>query len=364
MFSRLAKVALALSALSVCSGATSTFVLETGEIIRGEVQTKTAEVVEVKTAYGDIKIPYMAIKSETLDEIPASAASSDSQMPEGATLAADEEDDGQPPTDTALAMFPDAGSTNDAKESLEARIISWQKQYRTFLQTWVPEGWSFKLRGGFTLEQTTVTKNIISLGASAKRQWDEASFSFDSFYNYETQKSAAGVETTTTDKYGASTDIKWNFLGSESHWFVSDLMSYRHDGIKKIYAQVDHGVGLGYSFTLPEWGIQWDVSMGPAVRYIDAHNYDTHWVPMAILNEQLKWDITDILRFEHKGYMGMGLTTGNEGTIYIMVGLVFWPKEIVSLALRYTNDYDSINEPSAIKNEQKLILSLEIPISR
>ena len=87
MFSRLEIVALALSALSGCSGATSTFVLETGEIIRGEVQTKTAEVVEVKTAYGDIKIPYMAIKSETLDEIPA-AADSDSEMPEDATLAA------------------------------------------------------------------------------------------------------------------------------------------------------------------------------------------------------------------------------------------------------------------------------------
>lgn len=83
---------------------------------------------------------------------------------------------------------------------------------------------------------------------------------------------------------------------------------------------------------------------------------------MAILNEQLTWDITDILRFEHKGYMGMGLTTGNEGTIYIMIGLVFMPEEIVSLALRYTNDYDSINSPSAIKNEQRLIFSIEIPI--
>lgn len=45
-----------------------------------------------------------------------------------------------------------------------------------------------------------------------------------------------------------------------------------------------------------------------------------------------------------------------------MVGLVFMPEEIVSLALRYTNDYDSINSPSAIKNEQRLIFSIEIPI--
>ena len=83
---------------------------------------------------------------------------------------------------------------------------------------------------------------------------------------------------------------------------------------------------------------------------------------MAILNEQLTWDITDILRFEHKGYMGMGLTTVIEGTIYILVGLVFMPEELVSLALRYTNKYDSINSPSAIKNEQRLIFYIEIPI--
>ena len=83
---------------------------------------------------------------------------------------------------------------------------------------------------------------------------------------------------------------------------------------------------------------------------------------MARLIEQLTWDITDILRFEQKGYMGMGLTNGNEGTTYIRVCLVFMPEEIVSLALRYTNDYDSINSPSAIKNEQRLIFSIEIPI--
>ena len=45
-----------------------------------------------------------------------------------------------------------------------------------------------------------------------------------------------------------------------------------------------------------------------------------------------------------------------------MVGLVFAPKEVVSIALRLTNDFDTINSSLAIKNEQKLILSIEIPL--
>lgn len=360
---KLAKSAILLLWLACEAAASSTFVLETGEIIKGVVLTKTAENVEVRTAYGDIKIPYTAIKTETVDDPPPSA-NSDTTSENGAAETLDiengigiEEVGIEPP-----ALFPDSGSTNDAKDTLETKIISWKKQYRTFLESWVPEGWDFNLRGGATIEHTTTSKTLFSFGGSAKREWDEFFYSFDAFYDYETQTDTAGVTSTTTDKYGANSDFRWNFLGENSDWFFSNIISYRHDGIKQIYDQIDNAVGLGYSFELPEWGIKWDVSFGPAVRYIDAYDYDYHWIPMAILNEQLTWDITDILRFEHKGYMGMGLTTGNEGTIYIMVGLVFMPEEIVSLALRYTNDYDSINSPSAIKNEQRLIFSIEIPI--
>ena len=64
---KLAKSAILLLWLACEAAASSTFVLETGEIIKGVVLTKTAENVEVRTAYGDIKIPYTAIKTETVD---------------------------------------------------------------------------------------------------------------------------------------------------------------------------------------------------------------------------------------------------------------------------------------------------------
>lgn len=43
-----------------------------------------------------------------------------------------------------------------------------------------------------------------------------------------------------------------------------------------------------------------------------------------------------------------------------MAGFVFAPDGIVSVALRFTNDYDDVN--SEVINEHKVILSLEIPI--
>ena len=230
---KLAKSAILLLWLACEAAASSTFVLETGEIIKGVVLTKTAKDVEVKTAYGDIKIPYKAIKTETVDETPSpanSAAASEYGTADAlyvGTGTGIEEVGIEPP-----ALFPDSGSTNDAKDTLEARIISWKKQYRTFLESWVPEGWDFNLRGGATIEHTTTSKTLFSFGGSAKREWDEFSYSFDAFYDYETQTDTSGVTSTTTDKYGANSDFRWNFLGESSNWFFSDLISYRHDGIK------------------------------------------------------------------------------------------------------------------------------------
>ena len=95
---------------------------------------------------------------------------------------------------------------------------------------------------------------------------------------------------------------------------------------------------------------------------MDAADYDRHYIPMLFLSENLTWDITDLLRLEHQGYFGMDLETAKSGTAYVMVGLAFAPKEVVSIALRLTNDFDTINSSLAIKNEQKLILSIEIPL--
>ena len=128
--------------------------------------------------------------------------------------------------------------------------------------------------------------------------------------------------------------------------------------------QIDESVGVGYNFEIPTWGLKWSVSIGPGCRYIDALDYNRHMIPMIFLNETLTWDLTDLLRLEHTGYFGMDATTGEQGTAYVMLGLVFMPKGVFSLAFRLTNDFDTINSSLAIKNEQKLILSLEIPIQR
>lgn len=67
--------------------------------------------------------------------IPPPSANSDATSENGAAETLDvengigiEEVGIEPP-----ALFPDSGSTNDAKDTLETKIISWKKQYRSFL---------------------------------------------------------------------------------------------------------------------------------------------------------------------------------------------------------------------------------------
>lgn len=327
------------------------FVLSTGETLIGEVISRDDVSVEIKNSYTIIKFPSRLVLNETLEQVVPEPAAA----PIAEKIMAEKSDDEWRP------FFGSEKSVVGRNDPLYTYLRGTRKAYRDFMDSIVPEGFSAKFSIGYSNEVTTLAKDKLYLYLTAMHEWDDMSFSLTGFYNYEWQKTFAGVETTTTDKYGLSGDYRWSFWGRESDWFLSVVSSYRHDSIKQIYHQYDEFVALGYDFKFPRWGFKWSVAVGPGARYIEAAGFDRHLVPMGYVNESLTWDLTELLRFEHTGLFGLDVETSDYGTAYVMAGLVFAPEGIVSIALRYTIDYDGVN--SQITDERKLILSLEIPIT-
>ena len=350
-----------LGACAACANPSTTLKLNTGETLIGEVVARDDDFVEIQNSYANIKVPTCIIVDETTD------------APEEVAVV---------PIDRSGDQFSDSNDANSeewrpffgAEKSVIGRnnpiyrgFKEFTDEYRQFLEQILPEGLEMKITAGISNEISTLRKNSYYFSGYATKEWKTMSFSASGFYNYEWQKTFDCVESVVTDKYGANASYKWNFLDSpennyNSGWYFTTMSSYRHDSIKGIELQVDSSIGLGYDFKIPSIGLEWSVSAGPGGRYLDAADYDRHYIPMLFLSENLTWDITDLLRLEHQGYFGMDLETAKSGTAYVMVGLVFAPKEVVSIALRLTNDFDTINSSLAIKNEQKLILSIEIPL--
>ena len=332
--------------------------LHTGEIIIGEIISRSADSIEIKNSYATIIIPSKLVVSEITKPV------DDSQKSELDDVSSKSVASGGSSEEAVWTpLFGSESSIIGSNDPIYKEFRKMREQYREFIEEILPEDIKIKLLTGISLETSTLHNNSYYFYASAAKEWETMSFSVNGFYNYEWQKTFDGVETVTTDKYGASGEYRWNFSDSDPNWFFFVSQSYRHDSIKMINFQLDEILGPGYEIKFPKIGLKWTVSAGPGYRYLEAEDYPRHNIPMAFLREDLSWDLTDLIRLEHTGYFGIDLEKGSQGTAYVMLGLVFAPKEVVSIALRLTNDFDSINSSAAIKNEQKMILSLEIPLN-
>ncbi len=346
---------------AVCAEPFTTLQLNTGETLIGEVLARDDDFVEIQNSYAKIKVPTCIIVNEITpaqEEVAVVPIDGTDSQTSGSNNGNDEE---------WRPFFGTEKSVIGRNNPIYRGFKEFTEEYRQLLEQILPQDLEMKITAGISNEISTLRKNSYYFSGFATKEWKTMSFSASGFYNYEWQKTFDGVESVVTDKYGANATYKWNFLDApennyNSGWYFTTMSSYRHDSIKGIELQVDSSIGLGYDFKIPSIGLEWSASAGPGGRYLDAADYDRHYIPMLFLSETLTWDITDLLRLEHQGYFGMDLETARSGTAYVMVGLVFAPKEVVSIALRLTNDFDTINSSLAIKNEQKLILSIEIPL--
>lgn len=348
----LKSVAFVASAAMFASSASAEVVaLSNGDRISGKVVSANSQSVTVATAFGTVNIPMTQVAKVQTDE----QLAAEKKVSEGAKEAA---------APVATTPAPAAAPAADpAAPEAKEREIQFFKDYRDFVKQTLPEDLHMRLRGGVQYRETSSSTFSVAAAFDIKQEFDErSSFKATIYYDYAKETSATDVENVTLDKYGVDTDYRVNFDDSK-HWYFSNLLSYKVDMVKGIKDQVDEAAVFGYRFDFDRYDLVIDIAPGPAVRYINANGYDTHWVAMAVLNESLVWKLNSLMRFEQSVYAGFNLEKPEEYSVYLKLGLVANVTEVMDIALRYSYEYDKINSSDAQKTEQILTLSFEFPFN-
>lgn len=340
------KFAFAAVIATACAAADAEIInLANGDKITAAIVSSTPESVVANTVFGQVSIPRSAIANISPDAAPADANAADA-----APVA-------QAP---APAQQAEPAADETAPEP-KAKEPEWITEYRNFIKQNFPEDWQFRVRGGAALKETTSTNFSVNLAFDAKKEWDLNKFEFTAFYDY-TSETIDDITNRTLDKYGAETKFRRD-VNKASNWYYENLLSYRRDTIKGIRDQVDEALVFGYRFDFKRYDFYIDIAPGPAVRYINADDYDTKWVAMAVVSESLHWDISKLMAFEQKLYAGFNLQKPEEYSVNLGLALLMHATEVMDIALRYTYSYDAVNADSAQKSEQTLLLSFEFPFN-
>ncbi len=340
------KFAFAAVIATACAAADAEIInLANGDKITAAIVSSTPESVVANTVFGQVSIPRSAIANISPDAAPAAANAADA-----APVA-------QAP---APAQQAEPAADETAPEP-KAKEPEWITEYRNFIKQNFPEDWQFRVRGGAALKETTSTNFSVNLAFDAKKEWDLNKFEFTAFYDY-TSETIDDITNRTLDKYGAETKFRRD-VNKASNWYYENLLSYRRDTIKGIRDQVDEALVFGYRFDFKRYDFYIDIAPGPAVRYINADDYDTKWVAMAVVSESLHWDISKLMAFEQKLYAGFNLQKPEEYSVNLGLALLMHATEVMDIALRYTYSYDAVNADSAQKSEQTLLLSFEFPFN-
>lgn len=339
------KFAFAAAVAAACIAADAEIInFANGDKVTGAIISSTPENVVVNTVFGQVTIPKAAIAGISPD-----VPTGDGQ--DGAAQAAQAAAPAQPPASAGDETAPEP----------KAKEPEWIVEYRNFIKQNFPDDWQFRIRGGAALKETTSTNFSVNLAFDAKKEWDLNKFEFTAFYDY-TSETIDDVTNRTLDKYGALTKFRRD-VNKASNWYYENLLSYRRDTVKGIRDQVDEALTFGYRFDFKRYDLYIDIAPGPAVRYINADDYDTKWVAMAVVSESLHWDISKLMAFEQNLYAGFNLQKPSEYSVNLGLALLMHATEVMDIALRYTYSYDAINADSAQKSEQTLLLSFEFPFN-
>ena len=337
--------------------------LKNGDRITGEVIGKDSGSYAFKTPMGVLNIPSDSVVRIVDGDVPqVSAASGDGAAEQ--VVAASDAAEAKPASTEAVA--------DNVPPDPYADLPSWMREYKYFLQDTIPEGWKFKIRGGIEYKKSNSELMSYSFSFSGNKDWggDMNHFDFNLYYDY-TQETVSNIKSNTTDKYGLDTTYRRDLTQSiESPFgnagtykiYLENLLDYKKDMVKGIRHEVDEGMTFGASFEFPDSGIKFSMGPGPAVRYVCANGYDSHWVVMGVVSENFSWDFNRIMRLEQSLYFGQNATNFSQHTLDFMLGLVVHATDIMDIALRYSYEYDTINSSDAITTEERLILSFEFPL--
>ncbi len=357
MLKRLLAIAAATLALVSTSAYAEIVNLSNGDRITGKILRTDETNVVLETAFGTIPLPRNMVVGISTDSL------KESKLEQSlASQQAEAQANAENSKETATVKKYDPTANDETAPEAKEKELEWVVAYRNFLRENLPEGWQFRLRGG--VEYRSTSSSIMSAYAAFDtiKEWDLNKFTATAYYNYTKQTSADNVTDVTLDKYGVDTAFRRDFNESR-HWYFQNILNYKRDTVKGIRDQVDEAATFGYRFDFKRYDLIIDIAPGPAVRYINAENYDTKWVAMAVLAENITWKISNLLRFEQNGYLGFNLQNPEEYSANLGLGLILKATDVMEIALRYSYSYDAINASSNQMSEQTLLLSFEFPFN-
>lgn len=370
--------ALAVSTLTANQGI---WKLKSGEEFKGEEISRSEGLIVIKLPYGKLELNTNDIESENLISTHATHYNKHDEKVEPKT-----------------PQFRSISMTNMTRSILPQRTISktsttttveaffphweteWMDDYKNFIHSYIPEGWLFKLRLGYADVVTNSSKNTIDTTISIEKTWDDTHEVFMyGFYNYAKEYfPSTKTSNVSNNKYGAGGEYAYKFLGQDSGFFTVVALDYKTDFVKYLDVLTDNMVGIGYEFMpLKDYGIDLDIAIGPGWRYaqytwISLSGNETF--VMGYVRQNLTCKITKNLKIEQRFMFAFDLNSDEpfmseyyQNSMYLSVGLVYSPTDVFSIALRYTQDYDSANQIYKFVNnkyaeDSRFVISIEIPI--
>ena len=315
------------------------YTLSSGEVFTGEAIGEKDGKLSLKTKYGTLTIPATEIAKKevvkTSDAVEAKVAETPAPAP---------------------TPKEDPAAPNPKEKEPE-----WVADYRNFVETYFPEGWQFRLKGGIEYAKTDSSTLSYAVSFDVKKEWDINIFTATFYYNYATQKSSAGVEEKTIDDYGFDTAFK-RFFNDTKTWYFANIFTYEHDQVASIRHEVEEAITVGYRFDFKRHNLTIDVGPGPAVRYTQLMNDHEEWTALAVMQEDLNWIISKTFKFEQSFYATLDLQDTSKYGVTFKMALVAHLTKVMDLALRYSYKYDNISSDT-VTEEQRLILAFEFPFN-
>lgn len=336
--------------------------LSNGDRITGKVLSTTAKQVVVQTSFGTVTIPI----EQVAGVLPSEQAEKGAKEAQAKAGQQQEQAEAKAEADAkAVAAKPEAApaAADPAAPEAKPREVGWIKEYRAFIKESLPEDLHMRFRGGVQYRETSSKTMSVGLAFDLVENFSELqTFKTTLYYEYATETPEGGTDSVTVDKYGIDTSYRVDFNETKT-WYFNNILNYKVDRVRGIRNQLDEAATFGYRFDFDRYDLVIDVAPGPAVRYINAEDYDTHWVAMAVISEDLVWKFHSFMRFEQNLYAGFDLENPDKYSVNLKLALIANVSEVMDIALRYSYIYDSINATDAQKSEQILTLSFEFPFN-
>ncbi len=220
-----------------------------------------------------------------------------------------------------------------------------------------PEGFSGEITLGYNYTESSDTQSGVVLGLAGTYETGPHTIETKAFYEYTRKKSATGVVTKPTDKYGANAAYEYDI---REPFFLRGSDKLLVDRVKKIDLQNDLNALFGWR-AVDRDDFSVDLAVGPGARYLDTTSNDGEWNALITFNQDIFYRYSDSLRFDQK--FDYSVDPGDTGAYSLLFELAASVRltPFAEPKLIYRNSYDSTVGAGGVKREQSLILALAVP---